>query len=269
MSAGQGPATARRMVGFSCGGEYTLRSLFDPWAPDCGEEMFIPYTFWAIEHDRGWLLIDCGCHPDLAVAPQRRLGVAQAEMSDVRVTAADDVVSRLATIGVDSAAVADVIATHLHYDHCGGLELLPQATIHVQQAELAFATDPPVYQAAAYTPADWEAVERWAVHDGECDLFGDGSIVLIPTPGHTPGHQSVVVRLPEATVICVIDAAYHPEKMAERKLPGYLWSPDATIASWGLLEQLQARTGAALTFSHYPPLEEGQQASWSEPRSAR
>jgi glyoxylase-like metal-dependent hydrolase (beta-lactamase superfamily II) len=255
------------MVGFTCGGEHTLRSLFDPWAPDCGEQMFIPYTFWAIEHERGWVLIDCGPHPELAESPEARLG-AQAEMSDVRVRGDDDVAARLATIGVDPAEVTDVIATHLHYDHCGGLGLLPMATVHVQRAELDFAAAPPEYQAAAYTPDDWASVERWAVHDGEHDLFGDGSIVMIPTPGHTPGHMSVLVRLPEATVICVVDAAYHPEKMAERKLPGYLWNPDALLAGWERLERLQAETDAHLTFSHHPLVEPGTQATWLEPRPA-
>lgn len=245
------PATALRMLTLPCGGEYTLKSLFDPWSPDCGEEMFLPYTFWAIEHERGWVLIDCGCHPDLGRAPELRLG-PQAEMSDVRVGPDDDVVSRLASIGVDVGAVTDVIATHLHYDHCGGLELLPDATVHVQAAELEFAANPPVYQQPAYVSADWEGVTRWAVHDGEHDLFGDASIVLVPTPGHTPGHMSVIAQLPDSTVICVVDAAYHPGKMADRRLPGYLWNPDAIVASWERLEQIQAETGGTYVFSHYP-----------------
>jgi N-acyl homoserine lactone hydrolase len=256
------PATARRMFGLTCGGEGTLRSLFDPWSPDCGEEMFIPYKFWAIEHELGWVLVDCGPHPELAIAPEARLG-AQAEMSDVKVAADDHVVARLATIGVDPVEVTDVIATHLHYDHCGGLALLPQATVHVQQAELDFATDPPIYQASAYTPDDWSSVDHWAIHEGEHDLFEDGSILLIPTPGHTPGHQSVLVRLPEATVICVVDAAYTPQNLSDRKLPGYLWNPDAVIASYERLETLQAKTNAHLTFSHFPLVEPGTQETWA------
>jgi N-acyl homoserine lactone hydrolase len=251
MSAHPARAAARQLLTISCGGENTLRSLFDPWAPDCGELMFIPYTFWAIEHERGWVLIDCGPHPDLALSPALRLG-AQAELSDVRVSEQDNVASCLAAAGVELSAVTDVIATHLHYDHCGGLELLPQATVHVQQSELDFASKPPIYQDAAYTPADWASVDRWAVHDGEHDVFADQAILLVPTPGHTPGHQSVIVRLPDATVICVADAAYHPDKMAARRLPGYLWNPDAVIDSWERLERLRAETGATFVFSHYP-----------------
>jgi N-acyl homoserine lactone hydrolase len=261
------PTTARRMLGLTCGGEHTLRSLFDPWDPDCGEQMFIPYTFWAIEHEQGWVLIDCGPHPDLATDPGARLG-AQVEMSDVQMREDDDVVSRLATIGIDPAEVTDVIATHLHYDHCGGLALLPNATVHVQRAELDFATEPPEYQAAAYIPDDWAHINQWAIHEGEHNLFDDGSITLVPTPGHTPGHQSVLVRLPTANVICVVDAAYHPDKMAERKLPAYLWNPDAVLSTWDHLERLRSETAAHLTFSHHPLIEPGAQSNWLEPRTA-
>ncbi|MDQ6730136.1 MAG: N-acyl homoserine lactonase family protein [Actinomycetota bacterium] len=242
--------TARQLRTLRCGGENTLNSLFDPWDPNCGEIVYLPYRFWAVEHARGWVLIDSGPHPSLARDPALRLG-AQATLSDIREDG-DDVVGRLGTIGVDASAVTDVIATHLHYDHCGGLELLPQAAVHIQEAELAFANDPPVYQRSAYIPADWATVHEWAVHNGEHDLFDDGSIILIPTPGHTPGHQSVLIRLPEATFICVADAAYHPQKMTDRKLPGYLWNPDAIIDSWERLEQLQAQTSATFLFSHHP-----------------
>ncbi|HWE10655.1 MAG TPA: MBL fold metallo-hydrolase [Solirubrobacteraceae bacterium] len=144
--------------------------------------------------------------------------------------------------------------------------MLPEATVHVQEAELSFANHPPIYQQPAYTPADWQSVTKWAVHNGEHDLFGDGAIVLVPTPGHTPGHQSVIVRLPGATVICVADAAYHPQKMAERKLPGYLWNPDAIISSWDRLEHIQTETEGSFVFSHYPVAGTGGAASNAPPR---
>jgi hypothetical protein len=115
-----------------------------------------------------------------------------------------------------------------------------------------FATDPPVYQRAAYIPADWAGTLKWAVHDGPHDLFGDGAVTMSPTPGHTPGHQSVLVCLPAGKVILVGDAAYHPQKMAERKLPGYLWNPDALIASWEMLAEVRRTHQADLLFSHWP-----------------
>lgn len=247
----EGTATADELHVLHAGGENSLKSLFDPWDPACGDIAYIPYYFYAVRHRRGLVLIDCGAHPDLALDPVRRLG-EQAQFSDIVMDVGDDVVGCLRRAGLDPADVTDIVITHLHFDHCGGLELLPHARVHVQQAEWDFAADPPVYQQLAYIPADWAQVQRWMFHQGEHDLFGDGAITLFPTPGHTPGHQSVLVRLAGRTALCVGDAAYHPMKMAERKLPAYLWSPDALIASWEQIEHLRDRHDAELLFSHYP-----------------
>lgn len=243
---------ARQLFVFTSGAERTLSGLFDPWDPECGTTMEIPYYFFAIDHPGGWVLVDCGVHPDFAADPVGRLG-EQAAMSDLIVSPDDDVTHRLATIGIHPEQVAHVVVTHLHYDHCGGLSSLPNATVHVQAAERRFAEDPPVYQAPAYLPGDWAEVLTWHEVTGEHDLFGDGSVVLFPTPGHTPGHQSVMVRLPGQAVLLVGDAAYHPQKMAERRLPAYLWNPDAVIASWEELERRRDDQDAVLLFSHFPP----------------
>jgi glyoxylase-like metal-dependent hydrolase (beta-lactamase superfamily II) len=242
---------ATRLYVFESGGENSLKGLFDPWAAECGEIGYIPYYFFAIEHPEGWVLVDVGAHPELARDAQARLG-AQAEFSDIVMAEGDDVVGKIAAVGIAPEDVRHVILTHLHFDHCGGLDLLPEATVHAQKKEFEFATNPPVYQRDSYISADWARVEHWALHDGEHDLFVDGSIRMIPTPGHTPGHQSVLVRLADRTVILMGDAAYHPEKMAQRRLPSYLWNPDALISSWELLESLRDEYDAELVFSHYP-----------------
>lgn len=242
---------ARRLFVIRSGGERTLRGLFDPWDPRAGETVEIPYYCYAIDHEAGWVLVDCGIHPELLEDPVARLG-AQAAMSELVAAPGDDIASQLAGIGVRADQVAHVVLTHLHYDHCGGLCLLPAAEVHVQAVERAFAEAPPVYQAPAYQPDDWATVGRWRESTGEVDLFGDGAVVAFPTPGHTPGHQSVHVRLAGGDVLLVGDAAYHPAKMHERRLPAYLWNPDAVVASWEALERRRDRSGATLLFSHYP-----------------
>jgi N-acyl homoserine lactone hydrolase len=242
---------ARQLYVFRSGGERTLRSLFDPWDPACGETMEIPYYFFAIDHPGGWTLVDCGISPAFAADPVGRLG-DQAEMSELLVGPDDDVARQLTAIGIIPEQVAHVVLTHMHYDHCGGLPLLPAATVHVQAAERAFAQAPPPYQASAYIADDWNAPVNWHDVDGQLDLFEDGTVVAFPTPGHTPGHQSVEVRLPEGNVIIVGDAAYHPAKMRGRQLPAYLWNPDALLASWEELESRRDRASATLLFSHYP-----------------
>jgi N-acyl homoserine lactone hydrolase len=245
--------SARRLSVLCCGGERTRRALLDPWDACVGDLIEIPYYCYLVEHPGGLVLVDCGINPHLVADPVGALG-EQAAMSELLVAPGDDVATKLSLIGFEPADVAHVLLTHLHYDHCGGLCLLPGATVHVQAAERAFASSPPPYQAPAYLANDWAGVEawRWREATGEVDLFGDRSIVAFPTPGHTPGHQSVQVRLPEGEVILVGDAAYHPAKMAERRLPGYLWNPDALLASWEEIERRRDRSGAHLLFSHHP-----------------
>jgi N-acyl homoserine lactone hydrolase len=225
---------ARQLVQLAAGSEPMLFSLHDLQDPSWGSMVEVPYHFWAVEHPAGRVLVDCGAHPSLISPPQR------------------DAVSRLAEIGVRPADIGHVVLTHLHYDNCGGLGLFPDATVHVQAAEMVFAELPPPYQASAYMRPDWAGVSTWNEVSGEHDLFGDGAIVMFPTPGHTPGHQSVMVRLPGRVVILVGDAAFNPQRMAERRLPGYLWNPDAVVASWQELERRRDLYDAELMFSHYP-----------------
>jgi N-acyl homoserine lactone hydrolase len=143
-----------------------------------------------------------------------------------------------------------VVQSHLHFDHAGGLAFFPHATVYVQRAELEFALSPPVYQRAIYVDADFECVTRWSQLDGQHDLFGDGRILLVPTPGHTAGHQSLLVQLENQAVLLLADATYSLEKMRQRLLPAVVWSPDAMVASWELLERLERDHRAELICTH-------------------
>jgi len=93
-------------------------------------------------------------------------------------------------------------------------------------------------------------VTRWHEIEGEHDIIGDGRLIAFPTPGHTKGHQSLLVHLDSGPVVLVGDAAYDLGKMRERRLPSVLWSPDAMVASWERLEALERTLGATLLTSH-------------------
>jgi N-acyl homoserine lactone hydrolase len=238
-----------KMYAFHCGGEKTLRSLFDPFDPDCGGTMQLPYFFYLIRHPEGDVLFDSGAHPALMSDPRQRLGEA-ADRSGIVMAPGDDVAGRLGTLGVEAGDVGHVVQSHLHYDHCGGLEFLPGATVYVQQGELAFAYWPPVYQRGAFARQDFDAVRNWKQLRGEYDVFNDGRLLIFPTPGHTPGHQSLLVRLDGRAYILTGDAVYDQEKMRQRRLPGCLWSPDAVIESWERIEEMQRRHDATLIVAH-------------------
>jgi len=89
--------------------------------------------------------------------------------------------------------------------------------------------------------------------DGEHDVFGDGSIVLPPTYGHTPGHQSLLVRTGKnAQIVCASDACYTRENMDRDVLPKVLWNPSVMRDSLAALRKLRDQAGAAMFYGHDP-----------------
>jgi N-acyl homoserine lactone hydrolase len=225
--------SAMKMYAFHSGGEKTIRAVYDPFDANCAATIQVPYFFYLIRHPEGDVLFDNGAHPGLIDQARSRLGDA-ADLFEITMSPGDDVLSRLHTLGIEGEGIGHVVQSHLHYDHAGGLEFLTEATVYVQKEELPFAYWPPVYQKDIYVRQDFDGVKKWKAL----------------TPGHTPGHQSLLVRLDSQAIILVGDAVYDKEKMEHRCLPGVLWSPDAIIASWERIEDMQRRYDAELILSH-------------------
>jgi N-acyl homoserine lactone hydrolase len=239
-----------RLYALHCGGDFMDWAAFDPFDERVGIKVYNPYFMYVVTHTRGNVLFDTGVHPQMGTDPEARLGPAAASF-EVQITAEDHIEARLAAIGLTPGDIDIVVQSHLHFDHAGGLEWLTHAPILVQREELSFALDPPVYQRGIYVPADFEHELRWRELDGEHDIFGDGRLVTVSTPGHTRGHQSLMVHLDSGqTVILLADAAYLLAKMRERALPAVLWSPDAVVASWERIEALEREHDALLLATH-------------------
>lgn len=232
-----------------CGGDICDWSIFDPFDPRAGTKVEDPYFVYVVRHPDGIVMLDSGAHPDLATDPRGRFG-DDADDFEVVLSPADRIDRRLATIGLRPADIDMVIQSHLHFDHAGCLYLFPGTPVMVQREELAWARDPPVYQRSVYVADDFAAVSRWVEIDGDHDVFGDGRVVVLSTPGHTKGHQSLMVRTDSQVVILLADAAYLLEKMRRRLLPGLLWSPDAMVASWDRIEALEREHDAFLIATH-------------------
>lgn len=239
----------RSLYAVLAGGERADWATLDPFSPNVGTKVVIPYFFYVVMHACGTVLVDTGAHPSLAHDPRSRLG-AEADHWEILMSDDDSVVNKLAILGISPADVTDVVVSHLHYDHAGGLALLPNARVHVQRAELEFAQRPAVYQRGLYVAADFDGTRHWHTIDGDYDLFDDGAVRIVSTPGHTPGHQSALVKLEAGAVLLAADAAYLPENMTERHLPAVVWSPDAMVASWRRIEELAAETSARVLFTH-------------------
>jgi glyoxylase-like metal-dependent hydrolase (beta-lactamase superfamily II) len=243
-----------------CGGYVELDSamMLPDRAP--GTPWTVPVPAFLVVHAAGRLLFDTGLHPATITDPVGRLGEERARRLRVRSRPGDDVVSQLALVGLGADDVTHVANSHFHFDHCGGNEFFPRATFLVQQRELEAARDPAVLATRRYAPsaADFDHPLTYRPVAGEHDVFGDGTVVLVPTHGHTPGHQSLRVR-PDARTDFVLtaDACYTRENMDRELLPGILWDADEMARSLRRLRALRDREGATVVYGHDP-------AQWQE-----
>lgn len=231
----------------ACGTLTAGRSMFEVGAADTPVE--IPVPSWLIRHGDDLVLFDCAMHTDLAVAGPARevvelffgLGVGEDDM----------VANRLREADVDPAAVDLVILSHLHFDHAGGLAQLPNARVLVQRDEWTAGFDPDLAAANTFNPTDYDLGHDVVLLDGEHDVFGDGRIVCIPTPGHTPGHQSLRIRLADREVVLCADCAYFAETLDGAPLPPIGHDAAQQAHSIERLRDLRAG-GATLVPGHDP-----------------
>ncbi len=156
---------------------------------DLDRQVRFPVPAYVIETAEERILVDTGLHPAAAGDPAlhygnpNALGFFELELD--------------ASIGeqIDLTTITKVVVTHLHFDHAGGLALLPSSVpVVVQRREWEAGHDAAGVTKNFYLPRDYGTVaEQIVLVDGDHDLLGDGSIQLLSTPGHTPGHQSVRV----------------------------------------------------------------------------
>lgn len=210
----------------------------------------IPVPSFLIRHPKGLVLYDTGLHKSMQSTPDDRLGV-MASMFDIHYEANEDVAARLAELGVGVDDISWLVNSHLHFDHCGGNDAIPNAPIVVQKQELAAAKDPDIAGRVGYFAQDWDHGHEFILADGEYDIFGDGSVVCIPTPGHTPGHQSLQVTSDTGTVVLTGDACYLRKTIEDMHLPAFAFSPEQMLDSLSRLKRLEQQ-GAQLIYGHDP-----------------
>jgi glyoxylase-like metal-dependent hydrolase (beta-lactamase superfamily II) len=210
----------------------------------------VPVPCFLIEHPRGAVLFDSGLHPATREDPAARLGVV-AGIFGVHFAPGEEVAARLAALGIEAAGVRFLINSHLHFDHTGGNAQIPNARLVVQRREWEAGHEPEQIARQFYFPHDYDLGHDVLLIGGEHDLFGDGRIVCLPTHGHTPGHQSLRVRLDSGDVILTADACYLRRTLETLHLPSVADDPEAMRAALLRLRALRA-AGARLIFGHDP-----------------
>ena len=242
----------KKLHAFPCGLERFRNALFDPFSPDPAGMREIPYFFYLIEHSRGLVLFDTGANPGLINDVKAYLG-PEGESWGIQLKPADDARALLGTLGFKAEDVGHVVLSHLHYDHAGGMTSFPNAQYWVQSDEWEFAHNPPPYQEGIYIKSEFDVpINRIRFVNGHEDMFGDGTIQLIPTPGHSKGHQSMLIKGAERSYLLAADAAYEPDLEDIVRLPAaaLAWSPTDMIESRLALRQIRNDTGALVFCSH-------------------
>jgi len=192
----------------------------------------IPIPAYIVEHPgAGVILIDTGFHASLAVDPKANLGPVLGRLFRPQMTTEDALPDQLRARGFDPKRVGLVVMTHLHVDHASGVAQFPDATFVVSQREWHSATEEKGltagYVRRQFDHAfDWrtvdfdgEEVNSFASFGRTLDLFGDGSVRLAYTPGHTLGHMSVVLKTASGEFLVAADSAYTMRALRESVLP--------------------------------------------------
>src|SRR5919197_1802568 len=183
---------------FRTGGVEIAPSAFLPGASP--ERSFHPVWSALIRTPEGNILFDTGLHPVHVTRPDATFGLGSLK---VVMEEEDAIVGRLRSLGVEPDQITAVVNSHLHFDHAGNNGAFPNATFIVQADHLAFAKDKPNFPAVY-----WDIPElRYLPMSGRARVAR--GLEVIPTPGHAPGHQSLVVDLAETgRVVLCGDAAF-------------------------------------------------------------
>ncbi len=236
-----------RMHVFSGG---RLRMSKHIYLPDAAPEETIdlPVTCFLFRHPQGNVLFDTGCHPMVAEEPEMRWGnLAQSVVPTMG--SDENIVSELRRINLTPADVDVVVNSHLHCDHCGCNEFFSKATIYAHEDELERARRPRM-EKLGYFRADWEHPMPIVGVTGEVDIFDDGSMVLLPLPGHTPGLIGMLASLPHSGAYLLASDAVALRKHLDMEIiPKNTWSRDLHAKSHAEIKRIE-KSGALVVCGH-------------------
>jgi glyoxylase-like metal-dependent hydrolase (beta-lactamase superfamily II) len=220
------------------------------WTP--GVNVGKPHVFanhcYLIRHARGWMLWDTGNADRLAALPNG-LSVAGGAITAYM---KKPLVESLKEIGVTPADIRHFAMSHAHGDHSGNANLFTAATLYVQRAEYdaMFGPEPQKY---GFIPANFERLRGnpAMIIDGDFDVFGDGSVTLKAAPGHTPGHQVLVVRLPKTGPVMLSgDMVHLTHSWNFRVAPSFNFDVARSMATIDAMKAYAQRTGTQLWINH-------------------
>lgn len=227
--------------------------------------IWLPVPAFLVHHPAaGAILIDTGFHPSVPVDPTRNLGPVAGRLQRVRVAPDQALETQLAARSLRPTEIRTVVMTHLHFDHASGISELAGATFIVDANEWRHACRDGLlhgYHRHHFDHAlDWRSVsfdasevDSFSSFGRTLDLFGDGSVRLLSTPGHTFGHMSVLLRLRERELLLTADAMYSVRSLTADLLPLFVEDEHLYRRSLGEIRRYVRQTPGSVVVSGHDP----------------
>jgi N-acyl homoserine lactone hydrolase len=227
-----------------------LRMRMSVYYPDAAKTDLIelPVSCFLLRHAQGNVLFDSGCNPQSLTDPEGCWGGMSRFLTNIG-GPDDNVISQLAMLGLAGDDIDLVVSSHLHTDHCGCNAYFKKARMlcHARERDAACADDA---EAKGYLRRDWDVGREIGVFDGQCDLFGDGKIVLLPLPGHTPGSIGALIQLEKSgRYLLGSDAVSMRECLTQELVPKNTVDHETFVASLREIATLH-RSGVEVIFGH-------------------
>jgi glyoxylase-like metal-dependent hydrolase (beta-lactamase superfamily II) len=229
-----------------------------------------PINVFVIEHRNGLIVFDTGLDPAIVSDPNYiDSAVGRFFLNRIfrlHISPDEALGNQLQALGIQPTKITKAIISHLHFDHVGGISDIPQAELVVSRDEWQQLSEPHperewiLREHIELPGAKWRQIEFTPSDDpllapfgGSHDLMGDGSIMLLPTPGHTPGSLSALLRSEGmAPVLLAADLAYDVDLLMKDQLPG-TGNADVLRASYAKVRVLKEQLpDLVITVSHDP-----------------
>lgn len=235
-ATGAGANGLRRMYVLDCG--RLIAKDQSSWTPgvNAGKPRELSNNCYLIQHERGTLLWETGV-PDSVV--EQKDGVTSPNGAVVWFRD-KTLASQLESIGVKPNDITYVAISHTHGDHIGNAKAFAKSKVLIQKLEHEFAT-----------PKPFSDDQNVGMLTGDHDVFGDGSVTIISTPGHTPGHQSLLVKLPKTGALVLTGDLVHFQYMWDNKVvPPFNFNKEQSLTSIERVVKLIAEHKAQLWIGH-------------------
>jgi len=240
-------------------GPFNIQGLI-PTFPE-SKQITIPVAMWILKHPKGVVVIDSGNNTaisDGAENCKKYWAAGTCDFLKPSQKRADVIDMQLKKVGLSVNDVKVLITSHTHLDHAGNMGMFPKAIHVVQKKEMYQGWWPEKFQGRGggdFVMADINAARgyNYLELDGDYDLFGDGTVQIIATPGHTIGHQSVKVKLPTAGTFIIAQDAIWMQEILDGYVAGLNFSVQAFTGSVNKLKMMADLEGAKILMPHDAP----------------